>query len=188
MYNGDALTVTFDEKAIGVIPDESALWAGRAFCLPDGSYLQFEMVIGTLVVSRNGEKLRQTEAYGSALGDASAVRLAGRLIRYIGGYTVAEGLIRIWFANGLSGTMVFSLLLGSAFVVLAHFVYKRSASALTAAVACYCLDTVSLILFLMRTTCLALGAIAVHIGLTVPLIMGLIAMGRLNRTISAGHG
>lgn len=187
MYNGDALTVTLDEQAICVIPNERALWSGWEIRLPDGSNIRLEMQLDDLCISHNGKMLHDTAIFSGALIEASSLRFAVRLIWCIGLYAICEGMMRIALNNSPNPADLIYLPIGIAYVLLANRVLNRSIPALTVVVAGYSLETAILILFMIRVSFFAIGLVLIHIVLIIPIIRGFAAIKRLNRIPSIDH-
>lgn len=180
-YRNQPMEIFVDGEPLAVIPDRKALLAGWEHRFDDGSLLRFEIKRGALYIAHDGRLLREKGMQSQEQTDAEAVKIAGGVLYFIGALTFALGLgsMALGMLKSMNVNAAYSMALGALFLVLGHFVNRKLAPALLAAIALYCLDALVLLINLLQGAYMAVGAIAFHACLLVPLIKGYGAIRRL---------
>jgi hypothetical protein len=137
-------TVEFDGKEIGTIPNQNELLKGQTFELPDGSNLEVKLARTwasvDLQLLRNGKPLP-----GSGADPRRRLKQSYGVLYFIGGLNLVLGLIAWLFQIDFLleiGMGLYSIIVGSIYLLLAFFVQRRSKIALILALAIYGLETV----------------------------------------------
>jgi hypothetical protein len=140
-------TITLDGREIGEIANARELSKGKTFLLPDGSSVLIRQVtrwgIAELEVLRDGKPMPGSD------GDA-AKRLSNavKTIYFIGGLNIVVGgylyLSSDYFVLNLDGAA--AAITGLIYVVLGHFVQKRSMIALGLTVIGFLIDSIGIML------------------------------------------
>ena len=138
------VTVEFDGSVIGTIPNQKELQNGRTFELPDGSSLEIKLVrtwsSTVLQILRDGKPLP-----GSGSDPTTKLKQSYGILYFIGGLNFILGtiasLFQIEFLLDL-GMGIYSVIVGSIYLLLAFFVQRKSKIALGMAIGLYGLETI----------------------------------------------
>ena len=143
------LTVKFDDREIGVIPDQKALKEGQAFSLPDGSTLHVQLIqklpAVELQILRDGKPLP-----GSASDPGQKHKIAYGILFFLGVLNTLLGLAAALFEVELLQNIGIgwgAALMGLIWLVLGFFVMRRSSLALIIALVLYLRDSLATLYF-----------------------------------------
>ncbi len=177
------VTVRFDDKILGVIPDQKTLEAGKEFPLPDGTTIKVQLTkqYGSteLQVFRNGQLLP-----GSVPDLSARVKTAYNLFYLIAGVNLPLGILSIAGVEYIKnlGFGPYSIAFGLAFLLLAFFTQRLSSIALTLGIALYFLDgLVALFITLVAGNFLILYGMVFRLLVLIALFQALPAMRVLKR-------
>ncbi len=137
------ITINFDGKEVGTIPNQKELQKGGTFMLPDGSRLEVKLArtwwSAELQVLRDGKPLP-----GSGSDPRVKLKQSYGILYFIGGFNlilgIIAGLFQVDFLLEL-GIGIYSIITGGVYLLLAFFVQKRSALALGLATGLYAVET-----------------------------------------------
>lgn len=137
-------TVEFDGSVIGTIQNQKELQNGRTFELPDGSNLEIKLVrtwsSTVLQILRDGKPLP-----GSGSDPTTKLKQTYGILYFIGGFNFILGTIASLFQFDLLldlGMGIYSVIVGSIYLLLAFFVQRKSKIALGMAIGLYGLETI----------------------------------------------
>ena len=137
-------TIELDGSKIGTIPGQKELFQGKTFNLPDGSILEIKLVrtwsSTTLQILRNGEPLP-----GSGSDPGTKLKQSYGLLYFIGGFNLVLGIIAVLFQIEFLinlGMGIYSVVVGSIYLLLAYLVQRKSKIALGIAIGLYGLETI----------------------------------------------
>jgi hypothetical protein len=138
------MTISFDGKIVGVIPNQKALSSGQEFTLVDGSILKIQLVsvfMNTqLRVLRNGQPLP-----GSSSDPQTNLRNSYQAVYFIAGFNIILGAISFLYNVDLLqqvGVGFGSIIFGLVFLTLGFFVQRASSIALMFAIGIFALDSI----------------------------------------------
>ncbi len=178
-WNGvwNEVTIFFDQKPIGVIPNKKALDAGQEFVLPDGASIkvQFDKKTG-LNILRNGLPLAGSASDPKTV-QKNAYELAYGMVFFVGGLNLLLGLLtmlfRIDFLDQLYGNGIYVTIFGLTFFLLGFLIKRKSVIALYFAITIFGLDgIVALILMLSQGSIFLFGFAISRILFITPMIKG----------------
>lgn len=176
------LSVKFDDREIGVIPDQKTLKQGQTFSMGDGSnlFVHLAQSFGSaqLEVLRDGKPLP-----GSDADPEQQVNTAAGILFFIGGLNVVIGILaefaQVEFLQQL-GIGIFSVIFGVVYLVLGVFTRQRSRIALGIAIALYVLDGLFAIMTIFQANGTpGMGGLVVRVLFLIPLIQGFNAMSQI---------
>ncbi len=138
------LTIEFDGNLIGTIPNQKELQKGRTFELSDGSNLEVKLArtwaSAELQLLRNGKPLP-----GSGSDPRTRLKQSYGILYFVGGINFVLGLVAWLFQIDFLlelGMGLYSIIVGSIYLLLAFLVQKRSRIALILAMLLYGLETI----------------------------------------------
>lgn len=174
------MQVSLDGQPLGTIPDAKALKAGQVFSLPDGSALGVTLKTGlqpALLLTHNGTPLP-----GSGGDPNTQLAQARGVAWFIGGFTLIAGvvaeLVPVPFLLQL-GIGWGAAIVGVVFLVLGHFIGKRSAIALGLAMALLLVDTVFTVVAASDTGHVPTGALVMRVFFLIAMSQGFKAIKQL---------
>jgi hypothetical protein len=138
------VTVEFDGSRIGTIPGQKELQEGKTFELNDGSVLEIKLVrtwsSTSLQVLRDGKPLP-----GSGSDPNAKLKQSYGILYLIGGLNLVLGLIALLFQVDLLleiGMGIYTVIVGSVYLLLAFLVQRKSKIALGIAIGLYGIETI----------------------------------------------
>jgi hypothetical protein len=177
------VTVRFDDKILGVIPNQKALETGKEFPLPDGTSIKVQLArqYGSteLQVLRNGQLLP-----GSVPDPSSRVKTAYNLFYLIAVINIPLGILSVLGIEFIKklGFGPFSLIFGLVFLLLAIFTQRLANTALVLGIAFYALDgLVALFLGLIAGNLIILYGMVFRVIVMIAMFQALPAMRELIR-------